>query len=90
MENYVKARYGEDKFIGVADLILDFFVVFLTLCLKKIDVSVAYAVWAGLGTALIAIIGILWFKEPLGALKVISLVLIVGGVVGLNLSGVAH
>lgn len=90
MENYVKARYGEDKFIEVADLILDFFVVFLTLCLKKIDVSVAYAVWAGLGTALIAIIGILWFKEPLGALKVISLVLIVGGVVGLNLSGVAH
>jgi len=35
----------------------------LTLALKKIDVSVAYAVWAGLGTALIATIGIVYFID---------------------------
>ena len=62
----------------------------LTLALKKIDVSVAYAVWSGVGTALIAAIGVLWFKEPVTALKLISLGLIIIGVVGLNLSGGAH
>jgi small multidrug resistance pump len=63
---------------------------FLALCLKKIDVSVAYAIWSGLGTALITITGFYLFKEPLGALKVASIVLIIAGVVGLNLSGGGH
>ena len=62
----------------------------LTLALKPIDVSVAYAVWSGVGTALIATIGVLWFNEPMTALKLISLALIIGGVVGLNLSGGPH
>ena len=61
----------------------------LTLALNKIDVSVAYAIWSGVGTALIASIGVLWFKEPATAMKLISLGLIIIGVVGLNLSG-AH
>ena len=63
---------------------------FLTLALKRIDVSIAYAVWSGVGTALIATIGVLWFKEPATALKLISLGLIIIGVVGLNLGGGAH
>jgi len=62
----------------------------LTLALKRIDVSVAYAVWSGVGTALIATIGVLWFKEPMTALKLISLALIIIGVVGLNLGGGTH
>lgn len=62
----------------------------LTLALKKIDVSVAYAIWSGVGTALIATIGVLWFKEPATALKLVSLGLIIIGVVGLNLGGGAH
>jgi small multidrug resistance pump len=62
----------------------------LTLALKKIEVSVAYAIWSGVGTALIATIGVLWFKEPATALKLISLGLIIVGVVGLNLGGGAH
>jgi small multidrug resistance pump len=62
----------------------------LTLALKKFDVSIAYAVWSGVGTALIAAIGVFWFKEPATALKLVSLGLIIIGVVGLNLSGGAH
>ena len=62
----------------------------LTLVLKKIDVSIAYAIWAGVGTALIATVGILWFKEPVNAFKIISLGLIVIGVIGLNLSRGIH
>jgi small multidrug resistance pump len=57
----------------------------LTLALKKVDVSVAYAIWSGMGTALIATIGILWFNEPLTMIKLISLALIIIGVIGLNL-----
>ena len=62
----------------------------LTLALKKIQVSVAYAVWSGLGTAIIAAIGILYFHETATAIKLISLMLIIMGVIGLNLSGVKH
>lgn len=62
----------------------------LTLALKTIDVSVAYAIWSGLGTAIIATIGILLFKESLSLIKVISILMIIAGVIGLNLSGGAH
>jgi small multidrug resistance pump len=61
--------------------------VFTTFALKRLDVSTVYAVWSGVGTALVALIGWLWFKEPLTALKIVSLGLIVLGVIGLNLSG---
>ena len=61
----------------------------MTLALKRIDVGVAYAIWSGIGTALIAGIGIVWFREPATAVKFVSLGLIIAGVVGLNLSG-AH
>jgi small multidrug resistance pump len=57
------------------------------LVLKRLDVGLVYAVWSGVGTALIASIGIVWFKEPLTAVKIGSFALIILGVVGLNLSG---
>jgi len=57
----------------------------LTLALKKLDVSIAYAVWSGLGTALIAIIGFVVFREPITLVKVISLTLIILGVIGLRI-----
>jgi small multidrug resistance pump len=62
----------------------------LTLALKSIDVSMAYAIWSGLGTALIATVGVVWLKEPLNTLKIVSLLLIIIGVIGLNLSGGVH
>src|SRR3954453_10137907 len=60
---------------------------FLTLTLKKVDVSVAYAIWSGVGTALIATIGILYFREPVSMLKIGGMVAIIGGVIALNMSG---
>ena len=62
----------------------------LTFAIKKFDVSVAYAVWSGVGTALIAMIGIVYFREPLTALKIVCTGLIIAGVVGLNYSGSGH
>ena len=62
----------------------------LTFALKGIDVSLAYAIWSGIGTVIIATIGILYFQEPATALKIVSIGIIVVGVAGLKLSGVNH
>ena len=58
---------------------------FITLALKKLDISITYAIWSGVGTALIAAIGFFYFKEPVTAIKIGSIALIVLGVVGLAL-----
>lgn len=62
-------------------------IVLLTLALRTMDVSVAYAVWSGLGVAIIACIGIFFLGESATAVKLVSLGLIVAGVIGLNLGG---
>jgi small multidrug resistance pump len=59
----------------------------LTLALKKFDVSTAYAIWSGLGTALITIVGLYFFKESISITKILSITLIIIGVIGLHLSG---
>lgn len=62
----------------------------VTLALKRIDVGTAYAIWSGVGTALITIIGFVAFKESFDMIKLASLVMIIVGVAGLNVSGNAH
>jgi small multidrug resistance pump len=57
----------------------------LAVVVRSVPVSVAYAVWAGLGTAAVAVIGYVFLGESMGWLKAASLGLIVLGVVGLNL-----
>lgn len=58
----------------------------LAVVVKSIPVSLTYAVWSGAGTALVAVVGLLFLGESLSRLQVTSLVLIVVGVVGLNLT----
>ncbi len=57
---------------------------FLSLTLRTIPVGVAYAVWSGVGVALIALIGWLVFGQALDTPAIIGLLLIVAGVVVLN------
>lgn len=57
-----------------------------TLVIRTLGLSVTYAVWSGVGTVLTSMIGYLYFKEPVTAIKIGSALLIVLGVVGLNLS----
>src|SRR5919107_6264130 len=59
----------------------------LALVVQRLPVSVTYAVWSGLGTAAIAVIGALFLGEPLSLVKVTAIGLIVVGVVVLNLQG---
>jgi small multidrug resistance pump len=57
------------------------------LALKTLEISLAYAVWAGVGTAAIAIIGMAALGETVNALKLASILLVISGVIGLNISG---
>lgn len=65
-------------------------VAFLIPASKKMDIGVCYAIWAGCGVALISIAGMTYFKEPVSALKVGSIVAIVAGIVGLQIAGGGH
>ena len=62
----------------------------VSLSIRVIDLSVAYTIWAGVGTAVVAVLGVAVFGETMTALKVVGLVLVVLGVVALNLSGVTR
>ena len=57
------------------------------LALRRLELSVAYAIWSGVGTALTAMIGFAYFREPFTLVKLASLGLVVAGVVGLSLTG---
>jgi small multidrug resistance pump len=70
---------------AVAGYVLAF--ALLSQALKTIEVGVAYAVWSGVGTAAITLIGIVALGESGAALKLIGTGMIVVGVVVLNVSG---
>ena len=56
----------------------------LTLVVREIPVSIAYAVWSGLGTAAITVVGVLVLDEGLDVVKVAGIALVIVGVVLLN------
>lgn len=62
----------------------------LALALKEIPVSLTYAIWSGVGTALVAVAGVLAFGETMNLMKAASLMVIVLGVAGLSAAGGAH
>jgi small multidrug resistance pump len=51
----------------------------------NMDASVVYAIWASMGIVLLTIIGIFWFKEHVSIVKVVSILLIILGIIGLEL-----
>ncbi|RPK53019.1 Multidrug transporter EmrE [Streptomyces sp. ADI92-24] len=57
--------------------------------LKTMSMGTAYAIWAGIGTAAVAVIGMLFMGESGNLVKVAGIVLVIAGVVVLNLGG-AH
>lgn len=59
---------------------------FLSFALKTIDMSIAYAIWGAFGILLISAIGMFVFHESITTMKVISILLIIAGTVGLKLA----
>lgn len=74
--------------LAVAGYVLAF--ALLSQALKTIEVGIAYAVWAGVGTAAITVIGIVALGESSAALKLVGTALIVVGVVLLNVSSATN
>ncbi|MEU9096298.1 multidrug efflux SMR transporter [Streptomyces sp. NPDC048361] len=74
--------------ITAAGYLLAFYL--LSLTLKSLSVGTAYAIWSGVGTAVIAAIGMVFMGEAMTAAKIAGIALIIGGVVLLNLGGGAH
>ncbi len=62
----------------------------LTFAIRGMDVSLAYAIWSGMGTILIAILGVFLFNESISFLKIISIMCIVIGVMGIHLANAIH
>lgn len=54
--------------------------------LRSLPVGSAYAVWTGIGAAGTAIVGMVFLRDPVTTVRLLSILLIVAGVVGLNLS----
>jgi|SRR6266704_4044164 len=61
----------------------------LSLAVRHLQVSIAYAIWSGVGTAAITLIGLYAFREPLTIVKGIGVLLIIAGAVTLNLASPA-
>ena len=61
----------------------------LGLAMKSLPVGTAYGVWVGIGIAGTALLGTVLFNEPVSLLRLISLLLIVAGVLGLKLASAA-
>lgn len=58
----------------------------LSQAVKTLPIGTAYAVWTGIGAAGTALIGIFFMREPTNFFRIVSLLLIVGGVIGLKLT----
>ncbi len=60
--------------------------IFLSYALKTIDMSIAYAIWCAFGILLISAIGMMFFNETVSVIKVVSIILIIIGTIGLKLA----
>jgi small multidrug resistance pump len=88
----MKLSHGLQKLKPSVCLAIFYFISFvaLTLALQGIDLSIVYAVWSGIGTILVAIIGVVIFNESVSMRKIIALLLIVIGVLGIHLLNAFH
>jgi len=70
--------------ITVAGMAVSFF--FLSQSLKSLPIGTAYAIWTGIGALGTVIVGMIFFGEPREAVRLLFLLCIVGGIVGLKVT----
>ncbi|MDF2520968.1 MAG: putative small multidrug resistance protein [Clostridia bacterium] len=58
---------------------------FLSLSLKSLPLGTAYAIWTGIGTIGTVLLGVILFKEPFNIMRIVCIILIISGVIGLKL-----
>ncbi|HEU4741352.1 MAG TPA: multidrug efflux SMR transporter [Meiothermus sp.] len=88
----LKASQGFTKLLPSAVVVIGYASAFyfLSLALKTVPLNTAYAVWSGLGTALIALLGVVFLRESINLPMAVGILLIIAGVVVLNLFGSGH
>ncbi|AWR87452.1 DMT family transporter [Meiothermus taiwanensis] len=88
----LKASQGFSKLLPSLVVVLGYGLAFyfLSLSLKTIPLNIAYAIWSGLDTALIALLGWWVLKEPMNGAIALGILLIIAGVVVLNLASRLH
>lgn len=88
----LKASQGFTKLLPSAVVMIGYASAFyfVSLALKTIPLNTAYAVWSGLGTALIALLGVVFLRESINFPMILGILLIIAGVVLLNLFGSGH
>ncbi|MEO3864537.1 DMT family transporter [Rheinheimera fenheensis] len=62
----------------------------LSLAMRSLPLSIAYTVGVGIGMVGAVTFGVIFLKEPINPVKVLSLLLIIGGILGLKLSSVTQ
>ncbi|WP_282939753.1 quaternary ammonium compound efflux SMR transporter SugE [Paenibacillus sp. RC67] len=70
--------------VTIAGMAVSFY--FLSQSLKSLPMGTAYAIWTGIGALGTVVIGMLFMGEPRDAIRVLFLLLIVGGIVGLKVT----
>ena len=85
----LKLSDGFTRLIPAAVVVVGYAISFyaLSMSLRNIPLGVVYAVWSGVGTAAIVLIGVFLFREVLDTVKVAGIGLIIVGVVMLNGAG---
>lgn len=68
--------------VSIAAYVCAFY--FLSLAIRSLELGIAYAIWAGVGTALIVLISWLFFNQSLDAAAVVGVLLIILGVIVIN------
>ena len=63
---------------------------FLEKSLDKIPLGTAYAIWTGIGAVGTVVIGIIFYKEPASALRILFLLTLIGSIIGLKFTSQAH
>jgi quaternary ammonium compound-resistance protein SugE len=69
--------------IGIGGAALSF--VLLAVALRHLPAGTGYAVWVGIGAAVTAVAGMLFLGESSSVLRILSLLLVVAGVIGLKI-----
>lgn len=91
--SFIKACEGFTKIVPSIVVVVAYVIAFyfLSLCLKTIPLSIAYAIWAGVGIVLTVLISIFIFKQNIDLPAIIGIFFILIGVLIINyFSKVAH
>ena len=89
----LRASEGFSKLVPSLIVVAGYIVSFVLLAIvldRGLPVGVAYAIWAGIGVALVAILGKFLFDDPLTALSALGIALIIAGVVLVESAAEAH